>query len=109
MAESNPKAVAAERDYKVPLDLLEYAAELDIAKALSTGAKKYGRKNYQKGQIRATTYGAAMLRHLLAWLDGQDCDTESGLRHIAHIGANVHVLYGAIYAGSFVDDRDPDE
>lgn len=104
----NPKEIAATRDQKAPLDLLEYAADVEVAKALKTGAVKYGVQNYKNiGEILARVYGSAIKRHIGAWLNGQDLDPESGLPHLAHIGANVHVLFGAMEAGTFVDNRGP--
>lgn len=105
--EDNPKARAATRDSKVPLDLLEHCADLEIAKAIHTGAVKYGRQNYRTIPIFASTYGAALRRHVGAWVAGEDDDPESGLSHLAHIGANLHVLFGAMEAGTFQDDRGP--
>ena len=103
----NPKARAATRDGKAPLDLLEREANEQIARALQTGAKKYGKMNYKTIPIFATTYGAAIRRHIDAWLDQEDEDPESGLNHLAHIGANVHVLLDVMRHGDFRDDRGP--
>lgn len=105
----NPKDVAATRDGKAPLDLLEHVADLEISRALGTGAKKYGRKNFRTIPILATVYGGAVRRHIGAWLAGEDLDPESGLSHLAHIGANVHVLLAAIEAETFRDNRGPAE
>lgn len=103
----NPKDLAATRDKKPPLDLLEYAADVEISQVMQHGADKYGRKNYQTLPIMATVYGGAIRRHVGQWLDGQDTDTDSGLSHLAHIGANIHVLLAAMAAEKFVDDRGP--
>jgi hypothetical protein len=105
----NPKDAAAMRDNKPRLDLLEHCAEVAIAEAMHTGAVKYGTGNYRTIPILARVYGAAIKRHVGAWLEGEDLDPESGLSHLAHIGANVHVLFGALDAGAFVDDRGPAE
>lgn len=103
----NPKDLAAIRDGKPRLDLLEYVAQVETAKAMATGAQKYGKKNYRLIPVLASVYGAAIGRHVGAWLDGEDLDPESGLSHIAHIGANVQVILGAEDAGTLVDDRQP--
>jgi hypothetical protein len=103
----NPKDAAALRDGKVPLDLLEGVANAAIALALKTGAEKYGRKNYRIIPIYASTYAAAIKRHADAFSDGEDYDRESGLSHLAHIGANLHVLLGAIDAEQYIEDRGP--
>lgn len=104
----NPKELAAQRDSKPPLDLLEHAAEIEIARALQTGASKYGRKQYLTVPILGSVYGGAIRRHVGVWLDGEDLDPESGLSHLAHVGANVHVLFGAMRTGVFTDDRLPE-
>lgn len=109
MSFGNPKAAAATRDGKAPLDLLERRADEEVARALQTGAAKYGRKNYRTIEVFATTYGAAIRRHAGAWLSGEDLDPETGLSHLAHVGANLHVLFGAEEAGTLVDDRGPAE
>jgi hypothetical protein len=103
----NPKDAAATRDNKPRLDLLEHSADIEIAAALLTGAAKYGVGNYRTIPIAARVYGAAIKRHVGAWLEGQELDPESGLSHLAHIGANVHVLFGALDAGTLQDDRGP--
>lgn len=105
----NPKATAATRDQKPPLHLLEHAADVEIARALATGAKKYGERNYQTIPISASVYAGAIRRHVGAWLDGEDVDPESGINHLAHVGANVHVLLDALKRGNFKDDRGPGE
>lgn len=105
----NPKAQQALRDAKPPLDLLEYAAEVEIAKAMLTGAQQYGRRNYvhPDTEILASTYGAAVRRHVGLLLEGEEFDKDSGLSHWAHIGANANVVLAAIAAGTYVDDLAP--
>lgn len=103
----NPKAVASTRDSKAPLDLLEGLANELTARALQTGAEKYGRKNYRTIPIFLSTYVAAIKRHVDALSDGENYDPESGLPHLAHVGANVHVVLGAQDAGTLVVDLGP--
>lgn len=104
----NPKDLAAVRDNKPRLDLLEHCADVQIAAAMADGARKYKKKNYRTTPIQGSVYGGAIRRHVGAWLAGEDIDPQSGLPHLAHIGANVHVLFGAMDAGCFIDDRGPD-
>ena len=101
----NPKDIEARTKGKTRLDLLEPVAERAIADALAFGADKYGVRNYVKAPIEARVYVAAMKRHIDAWLEGEDVAADSGVHHLGHIGANVHVALAAIAAGSFVDDR----
>jgi dATP/dGTP diphosphohydrolase len=103
----NPKAVAATRDGKPPLDLLEREANENISRALHAGAIKYGKKNYHTIDIYLSTYVAALLRHAQALSDGEDIDEETGLNHLDLAGANLHVIYGARKHGNLIDDRGP--
>lgn len=103
----NPKEVAAARDDKAPLDLLEHAADAQIARVLATGAKKYGRRNFRASPINASVYIGAIRRHIGAFASGEELDPESGLSHLAHVGACVHVVLAAKDAGVFVDDLAP--
>jgi hypothetical protein len=63
---------------KARLDLLEPAAEREIAKALAFGADKYGVRNFVTAPISARVYVAAMKRHIDAWLEGEDYAEDSG-------------------------------
>lgn len=101
----NPKDRLAQAQNKAPLDYLEPVAEEQIAWAIKNGADKYGIRNYVKESIRARVYVGAIKRHVDAWLRGEDLAPDSGLHHMAHVGANVHVILAAIEAGMFIDDR----
>ena len=103
----NPKANAALRDEKPPLDLLEPAADEVIAWAMAEGARKYGRQNYLTIPVSFRTYIAAMERHINALKRGEDIDPQSGKPHMGHIGANIHVVEAARENGNLVDDRGP--
>lgn len=104
----NPKTIVAAT--KPPLHLLEYAADVEIAKALHNGAytKGYGRKNYLHSPIPATVYGGAIRRHVGQWLAGEDVAEDSGIHHLAHIGAGIHIVFATMANGNFVDDRAED-
>lgn len=68
---------------KEPLDLLPFAALTEVAKVLDFGAKKYAAYNWAKGMSWARLI-AATLRHIFAFMRGEDKDKETGLSHIAH-------------------------
>lgn len=102
----NPKQAAGAA--KPRLDLLEYAANMRIAEAMADGARKYGAGNFRiSGPILARTYGAAMERHIGLYLSGEDYAPDSGIHHLAHAAACVHVVFAAMEAGTFEDDRGP--
>lgn len=107
MAPVNPKDIAAQTEGRARLDLLEPAADEQIVRALAAGADKYGLRNFTISQIEARTYVAAMRRHLTAFLRGEDFAEDTGFHHLAHVGANVHVVLAAIEASTFIDDRSP--
>ncbi len=64
-------------------DLLPADALLEVAAVLDYGAKKYAARNWEKGMAWGRLSGA-LLRHLFAWMGGEERDPESGLRHLAH-------------------------
>ncbi len=57
---------------------------------LQYGANKYGDENWK--QVDPKRYKDALLRHLLAYLAGEEHDKESDLKHLAHISSNVLFL-----------------
>ena len=72
---------------KAPIALLPIEVLLDVAKVMSHGANKYGKDNWRRepmlpNQHRRTLSSA--LRHLLAYVGGEDIDPESGLPHLDH-------------------------
>jgi hypothetical protein len=65
------------------LGLLDYYALEETSKVMVYGAKKYALHNWRKGLKFSRLYNAA-LRHIFAFIDGEDFDPESTLPHIAH-------------------------
>lgn len=100
---TNPKAEAAR--HKPDLRLIPLAALIPEARAFEAGLPKYGAYNYLGTEVRAGQYVSAVLRHLLAWQDGEDFDPESGVHHLGCARANLGILLHGIAAGVFVDDR----
>jgi hypothetical protein len=90
---------------KTPLHLIPPAASREIAPVHAHGAEKYGPYNWRDTPVQSLTYVAAIMRHLDAWRDGQDLDPESGLSHLAHIGANINIMLDAKACGMLVDNR----
>lgn len=89
---------------KVPLELLPVEALIEIAKVMAFGAEKYGRHNWRKGMAWSRLVGA-ILRHLFAWILGEDKDPESNLNHLAHAGCGILFLLTYEINGSGMDDR----
>ena len=80
MAESKPRVAL------VPRQLIE-----NLARVYEVGALKYGENSWRQftpEQVNACLPDAAM-RHLLAYLDGEEFDPETKLPHLACCGWNV--------------------
>lgn len=58
-------------------------ATKEMADIMSFGATKYGKFNYLGGLEYLRLWDAA-IRHLWAWVTGEDTDKESGKSHLAH-------------------------
>ena len=89
---------------KVRLELLSPIALTEVAKVLTFGAKKYADNNWRKGFKWSRLLGAA-LRHILAFMGGQDKDPETGLSHLAHAGCCIMFLLEHEATHKDLDDR----
>lgn len=78
-------------DGKVPISLVPPSAIRAIARVFGYGAKKYAPRNWERGMKWTIPYECAM-RHLLAWMDGEENDKESGLPHLEHAICNLAIL-----------------
>lgn len=89
---------------KVRLELLSPIALQRTATVLTFGAKKYADHNWRKGFNWSRLYGAA-LRHLLAHMNGEDKDPETGLSHLDHLACCVMFLQEHEESRLGTDDR----
>lgn len=89
---------------KPRMELIPAEAVEEIAEVFTFGAKKYGDHNFKKG----ITYGrllGALLRHVFAFVRGEDLDPETGKSHIAHAGCCCMMLLYMIEHYPDLDDR----
>jgi hypothetical protein len=101
---TDPKKSAG--DLKDPMHLLPTGPLRSLARVLKLGADKYGVYNWRESDgVKASTYTAAMLRHITQFMDGEDIDAESGESHLAHIMATCSILLDAERVGKLIDDR----
>lgn len=75
-----------------------------IARVTTYGSKKYALYNYTKGAPASQSIGCA-LRHLLAWMGGEDIDPESGQHHLDHFVWNAARLCDEMQRRPELDDR----
>ena len=89
---------------KAPISLIPVEAVIGEAAVFGFGATKYGRHNFRLGLEHTRVLDAAM-RHILAIVNGEDIDPESGLPHWAH--ARCCLAMYAFYQvnGIGIDDR----
>ncbi len=104
IVESNNETATKHDQEKIPLELLSPIALDMIAEVMAFGAKKYAAHNWRRGMSWSRLLGAS-LRHILAYLGGEDKDPESGLSHLAHAGCCIMFLLEYIAKGLGKDDR----
>lgn len=76
----------------------------ELTEVAEYGANKYSKHNWKKG-LKVRSVASSLLRHLAAYIDGEDVDEESGLPHTGAVVWNAMVL--AEMAKRFdMDDRD---
>lgn len=92
---------------KVPLHLVPPSAIHYLALAFKDGAAKYGPYNWREAGVSASVYYAAAMRHLSAWLDGQNESSDAGVHHLAHVMACCAIVLDAESVGRLNDDRPP--
>jgi len=89
---------------KPRVELLSSIALVEVSKVMTFGAKKYSAHNWRGGISWSRVLGAA-LRHLLAFLGGENKDPETGLSHLAHAGCCIMFLLEYESTHPELDDR----
>ena len=74
---------------KLDWTLMPFSALEDAVKVLMFGAEKYDRENWKLVDNGEQRYKAAGFRHMLASLEGEEFDPETGIRHTAHAMVNL--------------------
>lgn len=88
-------------DKKPRWSLIHYKSLEPLVRVLEYGCEKYSRDNWKKGLDKAEILDS-MQRHIVALMDGQENDLESGLPHIGHIMANA-MFYSHFSEGDSLD------
>ncbi len=89
---------------KVQLELLSVPALMAIGQVMTFGARKYEAHNWRKGFKWSRLLGAS-LRHIFAYMSGENTDPESGLSHLAHAGCCIMFLLEHEICKLGTDDR----
>lgn len=78
---------------KTRLELLDPSFVVGVGEVLTFGAQKYSPNNWKKADVEGIErIKGASFRHLMAYLDGEKYDPETGLNHMFHIGCNAMFL-----------------
>lgn len=103
--ETNPKDAIGSA--KLHVGLVPDTLVVFAAMAFTEGAAKYGRFNWRVAGVRASIYHDALRRHLAKWWNGEDCDPETGVPHLASVVACAAILIDAGALDKLTDDRPP--
>lgn len=99
-----PRSAIKHDEDKPRFDLLPFDALAEVNAVLVRGAAEYGRDNWRRG-MAWTRLANAVLRHVFAWLRGEDSDPGTGLSHLAHATCSLLFLLEYARSGSGHDDR----
>lgn len=89
---------------KLQWSLVDFKSLEGLVKVLEMGAKKYDKHNWKKG-MPITQVSESLMRHLFAFLNGEDTDSESGLSHISHVMCNAMFIEYIMREKPEYDDR----
>jgi len=89
---------------KPDMSLLSSISIIELSKVLSYGKEKYASHNWRKG-FNWTRIIASCLRHIFAWLGGEDKDPETQLSHLSHAMCNLMFLVEFEHTHKDKDDR----
>ena len=89
---------------KLRYDLVPEDALAEYVRVLTFGASKYAPRNWELGMDWCKCY-AAMRRHQVAWMSGENIDPESGIDHMAHVAWNALALVAYRLRNKGTDDR----
>lgn len=103
--ETNPKDSVGVK--KVPLHVVSAPVMMEVGLAMLEGDRKYGGHNYRVAGVRASVYYDALMRHIMAWHEGEDIDIDSGLSHVTKALSTLFVLRDAMLNDMWTDDRPP--
>ncbi len=103
---TNESKTGVKHDQEKPdLSLLPIEFLSEVARAMMHGEKKYGRYNYTGG-MQWSRIIAASMRHILAFMGGEDLDPESGVSHLGHAGACILMLTVYVKRNLGTDNRE---
>lgn len=105
MSDSNTVATGVKYDQdKADMSLLSNIALVKVAQVMTFGKRKYSAHNWRGGFVWSRPLAAAV-RHLFAYIGGEDKDPETGLSHLAHCACCIMFLLEFEETHKSLDDR----
>ena len=89
---------------KLRMDLVPPDVIHAMATVITDGAQKYGERNWEEGMNWSRQY-AALMRHMLAWWEGESLDPESHRSHLWHALCCIAFLVAYEKRDMGTDDR----
>lgn len=83
------------------------SAMIYLGQAMENGRRKYGLLNWREHAVSLSVYSEAIDRHLMAFKDGENVASDSGVHHLAHVMACCAIVLDAMEIGKLNDDRGP--
>ena len=103
--EINPQRQALRYNQgKLKWSLIDFKSLEGLVEVLEYGANKYAPDNWKKG-MPVKEVAESLMRHLFAFLDGEDVDPESGCRHISHVMCNAMFIEFILREKAHYDNR----
>ncbi len=78
---------------KPRIDLTPVGFLMEMGRVFAHGAQKYGENNWALCDD-PRRYEAAAMRHLVAYIDGQKTDPDTGYSHLAHCACSLAMRFG---------------
>lgn len=112
-ADKKPSPKTLDSSHKIPVNLCPSSAVIAIALVIAQGHKKPGRTiyNWRSQPISFMEYMAAVQRHQMKSIDGEDFDKELSdlagvpVRHDWAAMSGMAIIEDARQAGTLIDDR----
>ncbi len=83
-----PSTALRYNQWKLRWSLVDWKSIEPMVQVLEFGAKKYSEDNWKKPMDKKQILNSAM-RHLIAMMNGEENDPESGLPHVGHLMCNA--------------------
>lgn len=103
----NAKQALRYNEGKLQWSMLDFKSLEGMVRVLEMGAKKYSKDNWKLG-MPVTQVCESLMRHLFAFMSGEDTDPESGESHMSHVLVNAMFVEFIMRERNQFDDRKKD-